>query len=55
MTAEPFFTFNPIPEAIPIGQAVGLLEGEDGGQLFLYGTLASVWDAGDDAARRAAR
>lgn len=53
MTAEPFFTFNPIPEATPIGHAAGLLEDEEGGQVFLHGTLTFVWDAGDDAARRA--
>lgn len=53
MTAEPFFTFNPIPEATPIGHAAGLLEDEHGGQVFLHGTLTFVWDTGDDAARRA--
>lgn len=51
-TAEPFFTFNPIPDATAIGQAVGLLEDEHGGQVFLHGVLAYVWDADDDAARR---
>lgn len=53
MSAEPFFTFNPVPDATPIGQAVELLEDEHGGQVFLHGLLAYVWDAGDTAARRA--
>lgn len=53
MTSDPFFTFTPVSEATPIGHAAQLLETEASGQVFIYGVLTYVWDAKDDAARRA--
>lgn len=51
MTSDPFFTFNGVPDATPIGDAAALLEDQHGGQVFHRGTLTYLWDAGNDAAR----
>lgn len=40
--------------AIPIGDAAGLVVGEDGGAVFVWGVLWWSWQAGDDAGRRLA-
>ncbi|MGO1231984.1 putative transposase, partial [Glutamicibacter arilaitensis] len=54
MNAEPFLTFNPRPEAIPIGHAAGLLEDDHGGQVFIHGMLWHSWTTGDDTSKRLA-
>ena len=52
MTIQPPLPFAPVAHSRPIGQAVDMTEDEDGGQVFIYGILNYVWDAGDDAMRR---
>ncbi|MBV1781409.1 hypothetical protein KRR55_20120 [Paeniglutamicibacter sp. ABSL32-1] len=52
MTMQPPLPFAPVANSRPIGQAVAMTENEDGGQVFIYGTLSYVWDAGDEAMRR---
>lgn len=54
MNAEPFLTFNPRPEATPIGHAAGLLEDDHGGQVFIHGMLWHSWTTGDDTSKRLA-
>ncbi|HEX5493581.1 MAG TPA: hypothetical protein VFX70_03275 [Mycobacteriales bacterium] len=41
-------------ESVPVGHAAALVEDEGGGQVFIRGELAYVWDAGDAAGRRLA-
>ena len=41
-------------EATPIGTAAGLLEGPDGGVVFVFGLATFAFDAGDAAGRRLA-
>ena len=52
MTIQPPLPFAAVANSRPIGQAVDMTEDKDGGQVFIYGILNYVWDAGDDAMRR---
>jgi transposase-like protein len=52
MTTQPPLPFAPVANSLPIGEAVAMTENEDGGQVFIYGTLSYVWDAQDEAMRR---
>lgn len=52
MTIQPPLPFAAVAHSRPIGQAVDMTEDKDGGQVFIYGILNYVWDAGDDAMRR---
>ena len=51
MTVQP-----PLPlvagDARPVGAAAAIVEGGDGGRVFVHGNLAYAWDVGDCAARR---
>ncbi|TQC39000.1 helix-turn-helix domain-containing protein [Rhodococcus sp. WS4] len=51
MTAQPPLPLIPAG-AVEIGAAAAMIEDDDGGRIFLHGTLAFAWDAGDTAARR---
>ncbi len=53
MTAQPPLPVAMVPRAMPVGSAVSLAEGADGGgAVFIRGQLTFSWDAGDVAARR---
>lgn len=44
----------PPPHSVPIAPGVDLLEGEDGGVVFLWAMATSCWSTGDVASRRLA-
>lgn len=54
MTAQPPLPMAPVADAVPIGAAAALVEGEEGGRVFLHGQLVYAWDAGQVALRRLA-
>lgn len=39
-------------EAVAIGDVAGLVEGPDGGVVYVFGAAAYTWEPGDEAARR---
>lgn len=49
MTVDPPLPFTPSAHAVEVGLAVGLVEDEQGGRVFIYGVLAYAWDCGDEA------
>jgi transposase-like protein len=53
MTAQAPLPLIPA-EARCIGDAVGLVEDAEGGRVFIHGSLAYTWKAGDEAGRRLA-
>lgn len=52
-TAQPPLPMLP-GDAVPVGPAAGLAEGDAGGVVFVHGSAAFSWDAGDEAGRRLA-
>jgi prepilin-type processing-associated H-X9-DG protein len=51
MTAQPPLPLVP-DDARPVGLAAAIVEDDDGGRVFVHGSLAYAWDGGDAAARR---
>ncbi|MBG0741852.1 helix-turn-helix domain-containing protein [Paeniglutamicibacter antarcticus] len=52
MTAQPPLPISMVAAARPVGLAVSLAEGPDGGEVYIRGQLTFSWDAPDVAARR---
>ncbi|MDJ0315530.1 putative transposase [Arthrobacter sp. H35-D1] len=52
MTAQPPLPVAMVAAAVPVGLAVSLVEGVDGGEVYIRGQLTFSWDAPDVAARR---
>ena len=54
MTAQPPLPMAPEAGAVSIGQAVTLVQDDDGGRVFLRGELVYAWADGDATLRRLA-
>ena len=52
MTTQPPLPVAMVAVAVPVGLAVSLVEGADGGEVYIRGQLTFSWDAPDVAARR---
>lgn len=53
MTAQQPLALVPA-DAVEIGQAVCLVQDQDGGRVFIRGELVYAWDSGDELGRRLA-